>query len=43
MIKDKWSLSHKMIKTVDTLPELYILLGQNNLKNKLKNKTYLIP
>ena len=34
IIKDEWTLSHKMYKTINTLSELYVVLGQDNLKNK---------
>jgi hypothetical protein len=36
-IKEKWTLSHKTYKTINTLPELVIVLGLNDLKNKIKN------
>lgn len=32
--KNNLNLSHKMYKRIDTLPELYIVLGQENLKIK---------
>ena len=38
IIKDEWTLSHKMYKTINTLSELYVVLGQDNLKNKFKNQ-----
>lgn len=34
MMKNNLNLSQKIYKTIDTLSELYIVLGQNNLKNK---------
>ncbi len=34
IMKHNLNLSQKMYKTIDTLPELYIVLGKDNLKNK---------
>lgn len=34
--KDIWNLSHHMTKNVDTLSELYIVLGREKLKHKLQ-------
>ncbi len=32
----EWNLTHKMYKTIDTLPELYIVLGPDDLRDKFK-------
>ena len=35
-VNGAWTLSHKIDKTINTLSELYIVLGLNDLKNKVK-------
>ncbi|MDO8610570.1 MAG: hypothetical protein Q7R95_08545 [bacterium] len=38
LIKGEWALSHRMYKSVDSLSELYIVLGQDTLKLFFKGK-----
>lgn len=40
-IKNEWTLSHKMYKTINTLSELYIVLGKDKLKNIIKKNCIL--
>ncbi len=35
---NKWSLSHKLYKNINTLPELYIILGKTRFKKEFINK-----
>ena len=37
-IKKGWDLSNRVYKTVDTLSELYILLGREGLKNRILDR-----
>lgn len=37
-IKDQWVLSHNMYKTINTLSELFIMMGVDGLKRRLKDK-----
>ena len=36
-LKNSWTLSHKMYKTIGTLPELQIVLGKDSLKSRFKD------
>ncbi len=37
LFKDKWNLSHRIYKNVNTLPELHILLGREHLQKIFKD------